>query len=147
MAVIHPHEHNLRHQISVNAPAGMKCSPEADFETLCQDKAIVELVLKETNAAGKKAGFKPMETLEAVVLTHEEWTAENGLLTAAQKLQRKKVAEKYKDAIKVRLFLLSRSRLDSHFVRFFHRPYTPTKPLICVPFRTFSLFLDRGLVT
>jgi len=41
-----------------------------------------------------------MEQLEAVVLVTEEWTAENGLLTAAQKIQRKKVAEKYKDQIK-----------------------------------------------
>jgi len=44
--------------------------------------------------------FKPMETLTAVVLTHEEWTPESGLVTAAQKLQRRKIEDKFKEEIK-----------------------------------------------
>jgi long-chain acyl-CoA synthetase len=58
------------------------------------------LVLKECNAAGKKSNFKQMELLEAVILSEEEWTPENGILTAAQKVQRKKVAEKFDKEIK-----------------------------------------------
>jgi long-chain acyl-CoA synthetase len=39
-----------------------------------------------------------------VILTAEEWTAENGLLTAAQKLQRSKIANAFKDQIDVSFF-------------------------------------------
>ena len=75
---------------------------------LCHDKKVREVVLKELNNAGKKSGFKQMELLQAVVLTAEEWTPESGLVTAAQKVQRKKVAEHFDAEIKVCLsFLLS----------------------------------------
>lgn len=98
IAIIIPHEAHLRTGLS---SAGV--DSKADIETLCKDKKVKELVLKECNAAGKKAGFKPMEMLCEVVLTHDEWTPENGLVTAAQKVQRKKVAERYDEEIKVRL--------------------------------------------
>lgn len=55
-----------------------------DLEELCKDDKIVQAVLRELNAVGKKQGLKGMETLEAVVLTEEEWTPESGFLTAAQ---------------------------------------------------------------
>lgn len=42
-----------------------------------------DLVLKEINATGKKAGFKPLETLQTVVLTEMEWTPQNGMLTVS----------------------------------------------------------------
>lgn len=73
---------------------------------LCQNDKVKELVLKECNAIGKKNGFKPMETLEAVILTPEEWTPENGLVTAAQKIQRKIIAEKFAAEIKVSYMLI-----------------------------------------
>jgi long-chain acyl-CoA synthetase len=41
-----------------------------------------------------------MELLEAVVLTAEEWTPENGLVTAAQKIQRSKIAKAFDQEIK-----------------------------------------------
>jgi len=40
-----------------------------------------------------------METLTAVVLTSLEWTPETGLVTAAMKLQRRKVQERFQDEI------------------------------------------------
>jgi hypothetical protein len=43
--------------------------------------------------------------LQAVVLTADEWTPESGLVTAAQKLQRKKIAQRYDSEILVRFFL------------------------------------------
>ena len=55
-----------------------------DLEELCKDKKLVDAALKELNAVGKKQGLKGMELLEAIVLTHDEWTPESGLLTAAQ---------------------------------------------------------------
>jgi long-chain acyl-CoA synthetase len=63
-------------------------------------------VLKECNAMVKKNGFKPMEMLQAVILTPDEWTPESGLITAAQKIQRKKIADAFAKEIKVRCYLI-----------------------------------------
>lgn len=60
------------------------------------------MVMKECNAIGKKNGFKTMEMLEAVILDPEEWTPENGMTTAAQKIQRKKIADHFRKEIEVR---------------------------------------------
>ena len=59
------------------------------------------MVLKGCNDLGKKNGFKGLEMLQAVVLTPDEWTPESGLVTAAQKVQRKKVGERFGEEIKV----------------------------------------------
>ncbi|KAI0252289.1 long-chain-fatty-acid-CoA-ligase [Lactifluus subvellereus] len=96
IAIVVPHEGHLRAAL-----------PEEDAHTpladLCARPKVKALVLKECNAAGKKSGFKGMEMLQAVVLTTDEWTPESGLVTAAQKIQRKKIAQKYDAEIKVRL--------------------------------------------
>ena len=55
---------------------------------------------------GKKNGFKSIEMLQAVVLTADEWTPESGLVTAAQKLQRKKIAQRYDAEVMMRACLL-----------------------------------------
>ena len=104
MAVVIPHAEHLRQTLK-DTPA---VDASKSLNELCHDKAVVALFLKELNAIGKKNGFKPMELLQAVVLTGEEWTPENGLVTAAQKVQRKKVAEKFDKEIKVRPFVLGR---------------------------------------
>ncbi|CAG8631429.1 4101_t:CDS:2 [Ambispora gerdemannii] len=70
-----------------------------NFEQLCKHKDVVAAVLQSCLAQAKKAGLKPVEMISAVDLTHEEWTAQNGLLTAAQKLKRKELTEKFKDDI------------------------------------------------
>ncbi|KIJ30199.1 hypothetical protein M422DRAFT_234970 [Sphaerobolus stellatus SS14] len=95
IAIIHPHESNLRHAL-----AGESRYESMDLEHMCHDPKVIDLVLKECNAAGKKGGFKGIEVLQAVVLTHEEWTPESGLVTAAQKLQRRKIDERYQKDIK-----------------------------------------------
>lgn len=98
IAIIIPHEHNIRAAL----PAGFL--EDADLPTLCHEEKVKELVLKECNAIGKKNGFKPIETLQAVVLTAEEWTPVNGFVTAAQKIQRKKIADAFDAEIKVSTF-------------------------------------------
>lgn len=100
MAIIHPHESNLRAALAAD-PSTAGLSKE-EIHKICEDKNACGVVLKQCNAVGKKNGFKGMELLEAVVLTPEEWTADNQMMTAAQKINRKKIAEKYKDEIKVR---------------------------------------------
>ena len=100
MAVIIPHPEHLRH--ALEGKAGLGVDAHAPLPELCRSRAVAELVLKEANAVGRKNGFKPLELLQTVVLTPDEWTPESGLVTAAQKVQRKKVAEAFAAEIKVR---------------------------------------------
>lgn len=100
MAIIIPHEAQLRQFLQAQAINGV--NPSAPLEELCHNEAVRNAVLAACNAAGKKTGFKPLEMLETVVLTPEEWTPESGLVTAAQKLQRKKILETFKSEVKVR---------------------------------------------
>ncbi|GAA6014725.1 hypothetical protein JCM8202_001640 [Rhodotorula sphaerocarpa] len=85
MAVIFPHEANLK-QLASSLGVKGNGLPE-----LAHNKQIQEEVLKALNGVGKKQGLKPLETLQTVVLTEEEWTPQNGMLTAAQKLNRKEI--------------------------------------------------------
>lgn len=91
MAIIIPHEAHLRHHLGVDGSKSL-----AD---LCNQADIRQIVMNECNTVGKKNGFKPMELLEAVVLTAEEWTPESGLVTAAQKIQRSKIAKTFHEEI------------------------------------------------
>ncbi|KAF8124305.1 hypothetical protein EV363DRAFT_1178170 [Boletus edulis] len=99
ISIIIPHEPNLRHALTQRSLPGVdSTSPLAE---LCDSEAVHELVLKECNVVGRKNSFKPMEMLEAVILTPDEWTPETGLVTAAQKVQRSKVAKHFEAQIKV----------------------------------------------
>jgi long-chain acyl-CoA synthetase len=97
IAIIVPHEGHLRAALPEE-------DPHISLADLCAKPKVKALVLKECNAAGKKSGFKGIEMLQGVVLTTDEWTPESGLVTAAQKIQRKKIAQRYDAEIKVRVF-------------------------------------------
>jgi len=90
IAIIIPHEPNLRHALQARS---IGVDPDDYLPSLCHNDKVRELVLKECNAIGKKNGFKSIEALQAVILTPDEWTPENGLVTAAQKIRRKTIAE------------------------------------------------------
>jgi len=92
MAIIIPHETNLRHSLNTDSSQSL--------EDLCRESSVREHVLKACNAVGKKNGFKQMELLQAVVLTPDEWTPESGYVTAAQKIQRNKIAKVFEVEIK-----------------------------------------------
>ena len=51
-------------------------------------------------------GVKAIEVVQGVVLSPEEWTPDSGLVTGAQKVQRKAVEKKYLAEIKVRILAL-----------------------------------------
>ncbi|KIY52242.1 long-chain-fatty-acid-CoA-ligase [Fistulina hepatica ATCC 64428] len=95
LAIIIPHESNLRHALE-----SLSTNPDAPLAELCADPRVADIVLKECNALAKKNGFKPMELLQAVILTPDEWTPESGLVTAAQKIQRSKIAKAFEKEIK-----------------------------------------------
>ncbi|TRM63081.1 hypothetical protein BD626DRAFT_495427 [Schizophyllum amplum] len=96
LAIVIPNEAHLRHTLEAQNSAEAK----ADLHALCESAKVRALVMKECNAVGKKNGFKPMELLQAVVLTPEEWTPESGLVTAAQKIQRSKIGKTFEKEIK-----------------------------------------------
>ena len=124
MAVIIPHEAHLRHALREGAIDGVDA--DGSLDVLCEHPGVRKLVLENCNALGKKNGFKPLEILEAVVLTADEWTPESGMVTAAQKLQRKKIHEKFQDEIKVSVqcsFECTALTTSSHV----YRKSTPTK--------------------
>jgi hypothetical protein len=73
--------------------------PPAPIEGLCAHPKVVDLCLKELNQIAKKAGLEQHECLEALVLVYDEWTPESGLLTAAQKLRRDIIVERYREDI------------------------------------------------
>lgn len=97
IAIIIPHEAHLRQTLSSSGNSSLSDHPLSD---LCKSEEVKKLVLKSCNDSGKKNAFKPMELLQAVVLTPDEWTPESGLVTAAQKVQRRKVAEVFDAEIK-----------------------------------------------
>lgn len=102
MALVFPHEANLRHYLATTPPQGFTGDANAtDLHALCVDKSVTRAVLQECNAIAKREGFKSIEVLKTIVLTPDEWTPESGLVTAAQKIQRKAITTKYKAEIEV----------------------------------------------
>ncbi|KAI5295428.1 long-chain fatty acid-CoA ligase [Ascosphaera acerosa] len=64
---------------------------KTNIESLVHDDAIQKAVLKDLQSFGVKGKLKPFETVVGVVLSDEEWTPQNGFISPAQKLQRKKI--------------------------------------------------------
>ncbi|KAK9481163.1 eukaryotic long-chain fatty acid CoA synthetase (LC-FACS) [Lipomyces japonicus] len=66
------------------------------FGELVHDPVVRKEVFAQLLDAGKRGGLAGIELISGVVLSDEEWTPANGLVTAAQKLQRKKIFEAHK---------------------------------------------------
>ncbi|KAK4056373.1 long-chain fatty acid-CoA ligase [Microbotryomycetes sp. JL221] len=98
MAIIFPHEQNLKSFVAEKGISGV--SSDSDLEALCSNDDVRKSILAECNAVGKRAGLKPLETLQTCILDPTEWTPQSGMLTAAQKLQRKTIQGKFADKIK-----------------------------------------------
>jgi hypothetical protein len=61
-------------------------------------------ILSALHDLAKKNNLSKMEMPSHVIVGQEEWTPESGYVTAAQKVQRAKVAEGFKEEIEVRSF-------------------------------------------
>lgn len=66
-----------------------------DFETVKNSKELYEAVMNDLKNEAAKAGLSHLEKLVAVCFLTEHWTPDNGCLTAANKLQRRAVIEKF----------------------------------------------------
>ncbi|ORY39427.1 acyl-CoA synthetase [Rhizoclosmatium globosum] len=70
-----------------------------DYDELCARKDIRNRVHGSLNEIAKSLKFKTAEIVGSVVLTPEEWTPQNGMLTPAMKLQRKFIVDRYRTAV------------------------------------------------
>ncbi|BGP20669.1 hypothetical protein JCM10213_001084 [Rhodosporidiobolus nylandii] len=103
MAIVVPHEANLKNLLRSNPsllPNGVEVDKADWAADVCRSEKVRKAVLDDLNAVGKKSGLKPLEQLQTVLISPEEWTPQNGYLTAAQKLQRKIIQKQFEEEIK-----------------------------------------------
>ncbi|CAK7567045.1 MAG: long-chain fatty acid-CoA ligase [Sporothrix epigloea] len=94
-------------------PVIVVCANDEGLEALAQKNGITSptpslhhdpkvrgLVLKELQSIGKTASLTPIEMVQGVALVDDEWTPVNGLVTATQKVNRRKIKEMYQKEIK-----------------------------------------------
>ncbi|KAI8388789.1 uncharacterized protein BYT42DRAFT_561233 [Radiomyces spectabilis] len=94
VALVCPVEPKLRQMVE---EAGIDA--HGSLEDVCKDERVRKLVLQQLLDQGKKSGLKPAELLVNVYLCADEWTTDNGMLTAAQKLKRQQINKTYKFAL------------------------------------------------
>eukprot|EP01102_Stenamoeba_stenopodia_P022800 TRINITY_DN9638_c0_g1_i1.p1 TRINITY_DN9638_c0_g1~~TRINITY_DN9638_c0_g1_i1.p1 ORF type:complete len:691 (-),score=170.11 TRINITY_DN9638_c0_g1_i1:120-2192(-) len=97
IAIVHPSKPALTHWAEAN---GLDAH---DWEGLCHNKKAEAEVLSSITAVARKSQLKSFEVVKAVILSAEEWLPENGLMTAAMKLKRQAIEEKFKKEIAEKL--------------------------------------------
>ncbi|QQP56918.1 Long-chain-fatty-acid--CoA ligase 3, partial [Caligus rogercresseyi] len=70
-----------------------------ELEDLLKDASLGAKISKEISEYGLKNGLVRFEAPGKILFVEDEWTADNGLITAAFKIRRKQVFEMYKDSI------------------------------------------------
>ncbi|XP_015174146.1 PREDICTED: long-chain-fatty-acid--CoA ligase 4 isoform X1 [Polistes dominula] len=93
VALIVPNHHTLE-EIAANLGITGKT-----FEELCNDPKVEKAVLQELVEQAKKCQLQKFEIPGAVKLCPEQWSPDMGLVTAAFKLKRKAVQERYQHEI------------------------------------------------
>ena len=69
-------------------------------EQLSQDQSVLDAVAKALLNFGLTKGLQKFEIPKKFAIVHDEWTPESNLVTAAMKLRRKPVEEKYAKEIR-----------------------------------------------
>ncbi|CAH1183332.1 unnamed protein product [Phaedon cochleariae] len=80
--------------------AAKKGITDKSFEELCVDPRVEKAVMQELAEHGKRSKLEKFEIPAAVKLVKEAWSPDMGLVTAAFKLKRKDIEERYKHEIK-----------------------------------------------
>ncbi|WWC86170.1 uncharacterized protein L201_001043 [Kwoniella dendrophila CBS 6074] len=94
IALVYPHEGNLRNRLKANGIVD-----DGGPKEWVSNLEIVSYLIGELRDEAKKGGLKGTELIKDVILTEEEWSPENGMLTPAMKLARKNISEKYEKEI------------------------------------------------
>ncbi|PGH18703.1 hypothetical protein AJ80_04356 [Polytolypa hystricis UAMH7299] len=93
VAIIVPVEATLLQLAKTNGIEG------ETVEALVHNEKLRGIVLRNLQNAGRTGGLRPFEIIEGVVMSDEEWTPQSGYITAAQKLQRKKIINSFQKEI------------------------------------------------
>lgn len=101
----HPHSNHVTAIISPNRRALANLAAtlgkgQLSFREQCNDPAIITAILQSFSDIGKKLSYAKKELPVTITLVEEEWSQDNGLLTAAMKMKRKQVNDFYKTQIK-----------------------------------------------
>ncbi|SCU94639.1 LANO_0E07470g1_1 [Lachancea nothofagi CBS 11611] len=64
---------------------------QEQLHNVLHDKKLRKAILDDLLKTGKSQGLSGIEFLQGVAMFDEEWTPQNGFVTSAQKLQRKKI--------------------------------------------------------
>jgi len=87
--------------MQLNEPIAMAWAKDngvaGTFQEVMASKELNDAVLKDMNKEGVKGGLSRLEKLIAVKFLTSPWTPENGCLTAANKLERRKVVETFSE--------------------------------------------------
>ncbi|KAJ4338022.1 long-chain fatty acid-CoA ligase [Ascochyta clinopodiicola] len=94
IAIIVPAEPALRKLAS-----GQGIQEGTSLDKLCENAKLKKAVLEDLRKVGKQAQLSAIEFLAGVIMDQGEWTPQNGYLTAAQKIQRRKIVERHQAAI------------------------------------------------
>jgi long-chain acyl-CoA synthetase len=73
---------------------------KGEFEAICSNKKLEKAMLKELGDHAKKSGLEKFEIPAAITLCKDVWSPDMGLVTAAFKIKRKDIQERYKEDIK-----------------------------------------------
>ncbi|KAI8923411.1 hypothetical protein BC831DRAFT_403765 [Entophlyctis helioformis] len=99
VGLILPVEKEIR-AIAVELGLAKADGPEVDYAELCANPEVNARVYAGIKANGVASGFKGAEILGAITLIADEWTPQNDMLTAAQKLKRADINKRYMPQIK-----------------------------------------------
>jgi len=97
IAVVVPEQTALRAFLEKSKVA----NTNADLAELAGNDKVKDAVLKDMLSAAKAAGLQGIELVSGIVLAHEAWIPQNGLVTAAMKLSRRNIERVYANEIKV----------------------------------------------
>lgn len=99
IAMILPNEQHFRHFLLDEKLYTEQELKTKELGTLYHEKKVVKAALNSILATGKSQGLKGIELVQNVVLIDDEWTPQNGFVTSAQKLQRRKILKAYQKEV------------------------------------------------
>ncbi|EGW33726.1 uncharacterized protein SPAPADRAFT_59091 [Spathaspora passalidarum NRRL Y-27907] len=99
VAIVLPAEATLRKHLVSEHVYSQADIDKTEFAALCHDPKVASSFTKSLISTGTHQGLKGIELIQNVVLLDDEWTPQNGFVTSAQKLQRKKILASCKDRV------------------------------------------------
>lgn len=73
--------------------------PDFSLHDICSSSEVRKAVCKELREVGRQNGLQGIELIDSVVIAEDQWTPQNGLVTDAQKVNRRAVAAQFKAEI------------------------------------------------